>query len=480
MKHLLAFLFVLSSVIIAKSAFAQSIQVSDEVLLRSNTKYDIIGKINGYIITFFEEGSNYRIRAFDENLREKWSEKLSLDKKSAKVIGVTKTDTSFSVFYYYKIRGRVKLNVQVLDHKLNMLDSTHIYWYEKQPFSPRPEMYYSQNEEKILFYSEQRNQLYNIILFDTQSKQKTINKAINPPNFDLKSDLLEVVVDNDGGVHFIGYQDNKRSKRETSRLELLSLFEFEDNFKYYGVPLDSNLWFDLALDYDNRNNQLIVGGFYSDRTASETHGVFYLSINPRTSENSVVSQFTPFDTTFLTTLMGKKIERNIGFGDVNVQQLIIRSDGGLLMLGERNRKYVRNLTNYSAPTFNRNYVNSVQTDYYYDEILLFSFHPTGELHWREVLHKRQFSQDDEGDFSSFGMFLSRRSLRLLYNDRIKIGEAVYEYVVTGSGKSERNSLFNTGEERLMLKLRSSVQISRDQIVVPSERKNYMRLVQLSF
>jgi hypothetical protein len=216
---------------------------------------------------------------------------------------------------------------------------------------------------------------------------------------------------------------------------------------------------------------------YSDKSAVEAHGVFYMNVKPSDTKTPTII-FTPFDNEHLTLVLGKVIKKNVGFGDVSVQKIIPRSDGGTLMIAERNRKYVRNTTNYSS-YYGRN-LNPVQTDYYFNEILLYSFNPDGTLHWKEILHKKQFSQDDNGAFSSFFLFFNRTNLRLIYNDAIKSTGTVYEYVVKGNGEADRASLFNTKPYKFMLKMTEALQVSNNALLIPSERRSQLRLVRLTF
>ena len=119
-------------------------------------------------------------------------------------------------------------------------------------------------------------------------------------------------------------------------------------------------------------------------------------------------------------------------------------------------------------------------DYYIEDILVFDFDKSGDLSWSDVLHKKQFSQDDGAVYSSYFLMKNPSSVRLVYNDDIKQETTVSEYVLSPSGNSERNSLFTTDYQGLQLRFRDGVQVSSNEILVPSERQGKIRVVKLSY
>jgi hypothetical protein len=78
------------------------------------------------------------------------------------------------------------------------------------------------------------------------------------------------------------------------------------------------------------------------------------------------------------------------------------------------------------------------------------------------------------------MMKTRNNLRFLYNDEIKTPTNVNEYIVNAKGEYERKSLMETGKDKLALSLRSAVQITNNVLIVPSERRNDLRLVKIIY
>ena len=55
-----------------------------------------------------------------------------------------------------------------------------------------------------------------------------------------------------------------------------------------------------------------------------------------------------------------------------------------------------------------------------------------------------------------------------------------EYVIQGNGKHERNSVLSTENQDIRLQFRASVQTGAREFIVPSERRNRLRLVRVRF
>ena len=72
------------------------------------------------------------------------------------------------------------------------------------------------------------------------------------------------------------------------------------------------------------------------------------------------------------------------------------------------------------------------------------------------------------------------SLRFLFNDEIRFENTVSEYVVNGRGEFDRNSLFNTRDLSLRLRFRDGVQTAGNELVLPSEHRNKLRLVRMTY
>ncbi len=107
------------------------------------------------------------------------------------------------------------------------------------------------------------------------------------------------------------------------------------------------------------------------------------------------------------------------FNQQKLLQLIVKQDGGYILVSEEQSFVMKNnYTNaymgYYSYYYSPGLSNSVR-EYNYGDIAIMSYNAEGQMLWSEWVRKKQFSQDDEGVFSSFGFMNTGANLIMLYN-----------------------------------------------------------------
>jgi hypothetical protein len=119
-------------------------------------------------------------------------------------------------------------------------------------------------------------------------------------------------------------------------------------------------------------------------------------------------------------------------------------------------------------------------DYYYDDVFAISIHPDGQEHWKQIMHKKQYSQDDDAAYSSYFLLKTPSALRVIFNDEAKYETTVSEYVLTGGGKADRNAVMSTESQKLRLRFRDAVQVAANELIVLSESRSKLKLVRVTY
>src|SRR5690606_36310418 len=182
----------------------------------------------------------------------------------------------------------------------------------------------------------------------------------------------------------------------------------------------------------------VIAGMYSERNTGRAQGFFFLRYHPGLpAEISTL----PFDEALLAEVYGKDVALSRGLTDFRIRQIALRQDGGGVVIAEVNKEFSRRS---GVPMRRENglYVRGGWVDYYVEDLLLFAIHPDGTEHWKKVLRKRQYSQDDDAIYSSYFLFKTPNPLRFLFNDEIKQENTVGGYEVSGTGQVERKTVFN--------------------------------------
>lgn len=455
--------------------YAQDILVSEDMPLRNDVSYELIGELRGNILLYHNRSTEHEIQCFDPRMQLDWSKELEFERRTAKTLGLIPYGDHFYIFYHYRRKGNTLLKVHKYDAGANLKDSTLVNDYGFLFFTPDFEIVRSEDRSKVLVFFIEKQSIMRAVSFDLNSMTMLWEKSISPEKYSYSEDEVQLLVDNKGNMQIIIGKDNFRSRRKDHFYEVHSYYGDTDEHRIFELPFESMLSYDAYFSYDDLNDRMVATGFYSEKDMSRASGIFYLNVDPRDPEDRTL-RFNKFDTKTLTAVLGKKGKRAKGLREISVQEVVLRRDGGAILIGERNRMYERGGTT-------RTYIdglNSFMTDYYFDELLITSIHPTGELHWNTILHKKQYSQDDNAIYSSYFLFKTPSSLRFLFNDEISHENTVSEYILNGLGSFDRNSLLNTAHLDLRLRFRDAVQTTATTLIVPSERRNRLKLVRMEF
>ncbi|MEM6316779.1 MAG: hypothetical protein AAF960_03870 [Bacteroidota bacterium] len=470
------------------SLTGQEIMVSEEVQLRSDQSYSIIGKYKEKTLLYRDKTTVFEVQAFNnERLSVSWTKELELDKKRPEVMDVYGLDDYFYVLYRYKNRGSSVVKIHKYNEAANLVDSTVVFDYGKRFYSPLPEVVYSEDKTKILLYHTEYFNKIEVAVFDIEKMELMWNKEYMPEDLKFGADFYQILADDEGGMHMILIRENERFKKDKPHyFEFIYQAAEGATAPVYKVPLEGKLTFDCFFKIDNLNRSVIGGGMHSAKNKGRTQGYYYMNIPISNPENYVLS-FKDFELDFMEQLVDKKTNVTKGLFDVGIQDLVLRRDGGALIICEQLKDYERGIAgnnisnlNTTRSAFYGREAGRFAVDHYYEDLFLFSVHPDGQHHWENILHKKQFSQDDNAAFSSFFLAKTPQRLRLIYNDEIRSENTVSEYIIKGSGNTDRNSILNTASQELRLRFRESKQVAANEIIVPSERKSKLKLVRMTF
>lgn len=456
---------------------AQVVTVSEDIPMRTDVAYEVIGEMKGRLLLFRDQTSDFEVQAFNEKMREVWTKELELDKKVPKTLGVTNSEEDFTLFYRFRRKSNTVIKAHKYDPAANLVDSVTVKDYGYLFFTPDFEIIRSEDKSKVLVYYIEKQSILHAVAFDVDSMRVLWDRQFSPEDFDHSRDILHTILDNEGNVYFVLEKNNLRYKKETHYYEVHQFIGDGEQYKRYNIPLEGKLTYDVRFSFDNLNVQLKAGGLYAEKNPGRANGYFFLSI-PRKNPKDYKIHYDIFEDEFVATLMGKEVDDNKGIMECSIQDIILRQDGGMLIVGERNRQYERRMAGTNRivyDSYNRHIV-----DYFYDDLFLVAIHPDGAPHWKQVLHKKQYSQDDEGIYSSYFMFVTPKRLRFLFNDEIRHENTVSEYVINGHGEFDRNSVLSTENLKLRLRFRDATQVGAREVVIPSERRNQLRLVKVEY
>ncbi len=472
-----AILFFLT-VIFAFQVEGQSvITISDELSVRSDAQYILVGSLKDRFLIFRDLSPKFKVQAFNEHLKLGWEKELELDKKRPEVLDVIASKSDFSVIYKYRQKGRVYLKINKYDPGANLIDSMTIQnlgsTFQLSEFDVLP----SEDKKTILVYQLENATKLRALSFKIDQMTLLWDQTFALKDLNVYRDEPQILVDNRGNMYFIMDKDNRKVRWEDHHFEVMQYGSDYTSIETYSLPMSTKLTYDVRFEFDNFNKKLVAGGLYSVDNRGRSDGYFYLNAPPKQADRFLLA-FHPFEEKFIAELMDKKEGKEKGLTEVAVQEIVFRRDGGILLIGEQNRESERRVV--SGRSFYDTSRKSYIIDYYMEDLFVLSMHPDGNKHWASILHKKQYSQDDDATYSSYFLAKTPKNLRLLFNDEIKAENTVSEYVLSGNGEFERNSVLSTQDQRLRLSFRNAIQVSAREIVIPSERRGRVKLVRIRY
>jgi len=460
---------------------AQSVTVSKEMSIRNDVAYDVIGIVEDNLLLYRDKGTERVVEVFNQSMKHLFDREIILEKKNADVYAIVPQDTCFTIIYGYRERKAYYMRARKYDHFGIMTDSVTLLDGIEEFKLDNFRYETSEDRSKTLLFTTRKNDLFYTYMIDTNEMTLEWAKESKLIGLNARKDFRGALVSNIGEVNVLFEIDNTKYERKNHHLMLLG-FDYNDGYYENKFTFDNKLTVDLELAFDNINRRIILAGLVSEDSEYDATGYFHLTENIDALEEITLIEDQDFDVKFLEELYGNKLSKKKRLNDFITRDLVLRADGGFLLFTEMNKEFYRrsafNGGTRAGGGFNgggRGWV-----DIYNEDIIVFAVSPDGSEHWKKILYKKQFSQDDAGVYSSYFLFKTPNRLRIIYNDEIKRNNTVSEYVMDPLGNFERNSLLSTEYQNLKLRFRDAVQVSSNVLIVPSERNFKLSLVKIEY
>lgn len=466
------------AVLVRINANGQSVTISDYVNIRNDNGYEILGRYKGNILLFRDKLNESEITAFDEQMRTKWQKNIEFEERRPQILDAIGGKDYFTIVYRGRVKGNTIVKVCRYDGSVNFIDSIIAVNYGDRFSSPSPSCIYSENKKKALIYHFDQNEKIEASLVDLDN-MRVLWQHVLPIDHSIRNMPKDVIVSNEGNAYFI-FEKEYNGTLFNEEPSIFQVIEFKNSvINTYSSNIEKYTIFDVNFIFDNLNQQLKGVAVVADKNKSKITGTLFL--NHLASSQSTQS-YNPISEESIAAMTGKKIGTSKGLTDIRVQEIVCRKDGGIVTILEE----VKQLSRTMGGNINRGFGMSdfasarVAVDYYFDSMIATSINPDGTRQWEKVLAKKQFSQDDDGVFCSYGLLKTPASLRLIFNDDVKTETTTSEYVLTGDGGVNRHSLFNTAQQEILLRFRDGLQIGSEEVIIPSENRSHLRLVRLRY
>lgn len=463
-------------------AAGQKVTVADEINIRNFYAYDMMGNVGNNTLLYLDKGFDHFINIYDSELKFKRKKELRFEKRKVRVHYLVPKDSTFNVVYSYKERDTIFYKINEYDHNAVFKDSVTIQKEISKSIPKNYRYYTSQDKSKTVLFAQDKGRLLYMRVIDNFNNEIMWHADVELKNIDTQDDFRKVIVTDEGIVIYLFEQNNTRYSKEDHWITVLGIYQGSIILQSK-IDMKDRVSCDTELSYNNATGNVIVAGLSSEKSKENAEEYFFVNKHISAYNLIEIPVIKEIGLDFVREVYGRKKNKEKALKDFHVHSILNRRDGGFLMIAEMDREYQRRTTFNSVNRSARNNNNSPLrgwTDYYNEDIVMFSIHPDGREHWREVLFKKQFSQDDGGIFSSFYIFKTPSRIKIIYNDEIKNNNTVSEYVLNPLGQYERNSLLSTEYQNLRLRFSAAIQLNNHQLLIPSEKSYNLRLVKIDY
>ncbi len=449
----------------------QSIQVSPELNMRNDFAYFIIpwSKTCGLI-----RDKSYRItlQTLKEDLSWTVEKDLELKGKRWKILDAFPHAQGLGVAYLSRLEDRTAFVYSLFDAYGNPVED----WIPDLGMEPdlQAEVNLISSEDKSWMSAGLRDKDGNrsVLIFNRFERDTFLCKP-SRQLFNFEDYYAGYAsLSNKGELFLAGTERAKSRKKQQTSVKIQGISDLGVRTIDHTTVLDGEDVYEIDIAVDNVSGRLIMAGLYKEAGAYAPAGYIFENVSASSGP-----QLIPFDKELLKSWGFKGKDALQNQFTMSLRNLQFKEDGSLVVFFENSKELMR------RPYFN----NSLDPsglggmrwiDYYYDDILVLSVDRNGQKQWENILRKKQFSQDDQGQFSSFFIMKNSTFLRILFNDEIKNESTVSEYILLPDGRNYRKSILNTGSAGLNLRIQDAIQTGSASLWVPSESNGKMVLVRM--
>jgi hypothetical protein len=240
------------------------------------------------------------------------------------------------------------------------------------------------------------------------------------------------------------------------------------------------------------NGDIGCGGFYSERGNFSIKGTFFLTLDAG-SKRKKKENLKEFTVDFLSEFMSeKKAEKGTELYEYDLDRLILREDGGAILVAEQ--YFVNVVTTYMGGA---NGMRTPNTTYYYNynHLVVININPDGSIQWANKIPKRQITSNDGGFYSSYTFSNVRDKMYFIFNDHPKnldntASDKLYNFSLKGGvvvlvemdskGNMKKQALFNAREAEVITRPKVCEQVSQNEVVIFGQKKKTHKFARLTF
>jgi len=466
-------------------SFAQDYDFSKSIKLNNKTpRFKILGKNINYIVAERWGTKFHYLDLYNAKLKKISSKELSFN-KDEKLKKTWIQPKQAWLIYTKATKDKTLVLAKKMDAKFNiktkplLLDSI---FERKDLVQENFRSKFSLNEKNLITYmpvfSKGAIDFFYINVYNTNLK--SIQNIKLKDKFIKNGKYVNLLAMNNGSFVLVF-----KEKESTNKFKIFYKTP-KGEFIEHIVTIENEIYKKVKIEVDNLTNELIFSGFrlYKDNKKNTSDAFFSVKINLLTGKKStqIVEKFTK---DFFKLLTGKESKKSkVVLQTFSIKKIIPKKDGGFLVFAESfyeniETKNVPYMVSTQGPSVFEN--NSYKTkSYNYNDIIIYTIDKNMKLKNVNIINKRQQSYDDKGGYSSFYIVNTQNNLSVVFLDEISTESSLKNYNIDSESNLEKDYIFNVSQNNVMPVVKMSVQISPNEILMPSFLNNSFSIIKVVF
>jgi len=488
--------------------------------------FEIIGKVAGNVLIYKNSRDLHYIAVYDLNMNLLSKERFDFLPERIKLL--SSDFIQYNDFVYFLYQYQFKGNVFAMAVKLDgnakrigepvLLDSTsnlsHIENSKIYSFVN------SEDKQKILaFKINTKSPNEHIVITSVFNKDlQLLEKNSALVGMPERNDFLgEFGIGNDGAIVCLR-QSGSSQNDNINKINLLVKPFGSNYFTDNPLPLKGVFLDNPHIKIDNKNQHFLITSFYSKIKRGNIDGLYY-TLWDIPANKELVNAVTTFSEEFREDARSQNSLKS-AFNDFYLKNLILRKDGGFMVIAESAYMSNRgnNLNRYDylngSPFFNPLYGgNFMMSPYYYnpfynpmgyypwggfgrfggmgyngmnninryyvDNIAIMSFEPGGKMEWSNVIRKSQYD-DNTDNFLGYGLLNAGDKLRFIFNIQERRNNLITDQALSADGQIDRNPMIKNPEKGYDFMPRHAKQIGARVAIIPCMYRGYTCFSKVEF
>lgn len=510
------------------SASAQNIVYSDPDREDPRTlNFEVVGKIGGKFLIYKNARDDHFFSVYDADMKLSAKVKADFLPSRTRILGtdfLAYSDFTYFIYQYqqrniyYVMAAKIGPDGKIMGD-VAMLDTTSGMGYTAN--NRIYTIVNSEDKQKLgAFKISTRNEKEHVITSCVFNKElNQLEKVRIPVAMPDRNDYLgEFGLDNEGNL--VCLRESAVAENESvNKVSLVIKPLGSINPTISEVKVKSIFLDDTRIKIDNLNKKILITSFFSKQKRGNIDGLYY-TLWDKTNGTELLNATTVFSDEFRSDVKGEGSTKT-AFNDFYLKNLILRRDGGFMMIAESaymnsrgnnfNRWDMMNRSPFFNPYmgsslgfgFGGGYypyypygsgfnaypwgspwgLNSMGpnnvTRYFSDNIAIISFEPDGKMEWSNVIRKTQYD-DNTDNYIGYGLLNSGDQIRFLFNIQEKRNNVLTDQALSPQGQIDRNPTIKNLERGYDFMPRHAKQTGARQAIIPCMYRGFTCFAKIDY